>query len=163
MFIIYYICCDDLWSVVMTHWKLRWWLAFLAVMYFLIKVVTFYFLFIFLTFIHFWETERDRAWVGKGQREGDTESKAGPRLRAVSTEPDAGLQLTNCEITTWAEVGCSTDWATQAPPDTDILKMILISHRELHDLDSKRPPGHFQHLNSRIVKRSSISLVIYPT
>ena len=32
------------------------------------------------------ETER-----GKG-REGDTESEAGPRLRAVSTEPDAELK-----------------------------------------------------------------------
>ena len=30
--------------------------------------------------------------------EGDTESEAGSRLRAVSTEPDAGLELTNCEI-----------------------------------------------------------------
>ena len=26
-----------------------------------------------------------------------------------------GLELTNPEIVTWAEVGCSTDWATQAP------------------------------------------------
>ena len=34
-------------------------------------------------------------------REGDTESEAGSRLRAVSsTEPDAGLELTNREITT---------------------------------------------------------------
>ena len=38
--------------------------------------------------------------MGEGQREreGDAESKAGSRLRAVSTEPDAGLELTNCEI-----------------------------------------------------------------
>ena len=34
------------------------------------------------------------------EREGDTESKAGSRLRAVSTEPDAGLKLTDCEIVT---------------------------------------------------------------
>ena len=34
------------------------------------------------------------------EREGDTESEAGSRLRAVSTEPDAGLQPTNCEIMT---------------------------------------------------------------
>ena len=34
------------------------------------------------------------------EREGDTESKAGSRLRAVSTEPDAGLELTNPEIRT---------------------------------------------------------------
>ena len=44
--------------------------------------------------------ERDRARAGEGQREGDTESEAGSRLRAVSTEPNAGLKLTNCEIMT---------------------------------------------------------------
>ena len=37
---------------------------------------------------------------GGAEREGDTESKAGSRLRAVSTEPDAGLELTDREITT---------------------------------------------------------------
>ena len=37
---------------------------------------------------------------GGAEREGDTESEAGSRLRAVSTEPDAGLELTNCEIRT---------------------------------------------------------------
>ena len=33
---------------------------------------------------------------GGAEREGDTESEAGSRLRAVSTEPDAGLKPTNC-------------------------------------------------------------------
>ena len=38
---------------------------------------------------------------GEGsEREGDTESETGSRLRAVNTEPDAGLELTNCEIMT---------------------------------------------------------------
>ena len=37
---------------------------------------------------------------GEGEREGDTESEAVSRLRAVSTEPDTGLELTNCEIMT---------------------------------------------------------------
>ena len=37
---------------------------------------------------------------GEAQREGDTESEAGSRLRAVSTEPDAGLELADHEITT---------------------------------------------------------------
>ena len=38
---------------------------------------------------------------GKGaEREGDTESKAGSRRQAVSTEPNAGLELTNHEIIT---------------------------------------------------------------
>ena len=43
------------------------------------------------------------------EREGDTESEAGSRLRAVRTEPDAGLELTDREIVTRAEVGRSTD------------------------------------------------------
>ena len=55
------------------------------------------------------------------EREGDTESEAGSRLWAVSTEPDMGLKLMDCEIMTWAEVGCLTDWATQAPQNEDIL------------------------------------------
>ena len=37
---------------------------------------------------------------GGAEREGDTESEAGSRLRAVSTEPDAGLEPTNREIMT---------------------------------------------------------------
>ena len=61
-------------------------------------------------------TERDRAWVGGGaERAGDTESEAGSRLWAVSIELDKGLELTDREIMTWDGVGCSTDWATQAP------------------------------------------------
>ena len=34
------------------------------------------------------------------EREGDTETEAGSRLRAVSTEPDSGLELRNLEIMT---------------------------------------------------------------
>ena len=45
----------------------------------------------------------------EGQREGDTESEAGSGLRAVGTEPDAGLELTSREIVTGAEVGRSVD------------------------------------------------------
>ena len=67
-------------------------------------------------FIYFWQTERQSMSRGGAEREGDTESEAGSRLRALSTEPDAGLELTDRKIMTWAEVGCSTDWATQAPP-----------------------------------------------
>ena len=52
---------------------------------------------------------------GGAEREGDTESQAGSRLWDVSTEPDAGLELTSREIMTWAEVRSSTDWATQEP------------------------------------------------
>ena len=54
---------------------------------------------------------RDRQSMSGGgaEREGDTESEAGSRLGAVSTEPDSGLELTNCGIVTRAEVRCSTD------------------------------------------------------
>ena len=34
------------------------------------------------------------------ERGRDTEFEAGSRLQAVSMEPDAGLELTNCEIMT---------------------------------------------------------------
>ena len=37
---------------------------------------------------------------GGAEREGDTESETGSRLRAVSTESDAGLELINHEIMT---------------------------------------------------------------
>ena len=46
---------------------------------------------------------------GGVERGGDTESEAGSRLAAVSAEPNAGLELTNREIMTWAEVGRLTD------------------------------------------------------
>ena len=37
---------------------------------------------------------------GGSEREGDTESETGSRLRAVSTEPNAGLELMDREIVT---------------------------------------------------------------
>ena len=53
----------------------------------------FYCLFIF-------ETERESVREGGTERERDTESEAGSRLRAVSIEPDAGLEPTSGEIMT---------------------------------------------------------------
>ena len=43
---------------------------------------------------------------GGAEREGDTESETGSRLRAISPKPDAGLELmglelTDREIVTW--------------------------------------------------------------
>ena len=55
---------------------------------------------------------------GGAEREGDTESEAGSRLWAISPEPDAGLELTDREMLTRAEIGRPTDWATQAPLST---------------------------------------------
>ena len=70
----------------------------------------------FLMFLfYFWE--RESVSRGGAEREGDTESEAGSRVWAVSTEPNVGLELTDHKIMTWTEVGCLTDWATQAPQD----------------------------------------------
>ena len=38
---------------------------------------------------------------GGAEREGDTESETGSRLRAISPETDPGLELTDREIVTW--------------------------------------------------------------
>ena len=48
----------------------------------------------------FREKERQSANRGGAEREGDTESEAGPGLRAVSTEPYPGLKPMNREIMT---------------------------------------------------------------
>ena len=72
------------------------------------------------------ETEHER---GRG-REGDTESEAGSRLWAISPEPDAGLELADREIVTWAEVGRLTDWATQAPLNKLVFNVYLFRKRE---------------------------------
>ena len=65
---------------------------------------------------------RERVSRGGAEREGDTESESGSRFWAVSTETDAGLELTNREIMTRAEVERLANWATQAPHWFHILK-----------------------------------------
>ena len=65
--------------------------------------------------------------MGEGQREKETQNlkqAAGSWAAAVSTEPDAGLELTDREIMTWAEVGRSTDWATRAPLRVMVIKKV---------------------------------------
>ena len=44
------------------------------------------------------ERETGYEWGRGRERDGDTGSEAGSRLPAVSTEPDAGLELMNHEI-----------------------------------------------------------------
>ena len=81
--------------------------------------------------------KRERVWAGEGQREGATESEVGFRLSAVSTEPDVGFKPTNCEIMTWIEVRCSTDWATQAPLKKAFFKkacITLLTQPDLTDI-----------------------------
>ena len=71
---------------------------------------------------------RERQSASRGgaerEREGDTESEAGSRLQVVSTEPStepgAGLDLTNCKIVAWAKVRHLTNWATQVPQDCSL-------------------------------------------
>ena len=46
------------------------------------------------------ERKRQSESVGGAERDRDTECKADSRLQAVSTEPDTGLELTNCKIMT---------------------------------------------------------------
>ena len=59
------------------------------------------------------ERKRERESGGGAERKRDTESEAGPGSeQAVSAESDAGLEPTNCEIMTWAQVGHLADWAT---------------------------------------------------
>ena len=67
-------------------------------------------------FTYFLETHTEcEQGSGREKRGGDTESKAGSRLWAVSTEPNTGLKLMDHKIVIQAEVGRLTDWATQVP------------------------------------------------
>ena len=50
--------------------------------------------------IYLFLRQRQSTSRGGAEREGDTESEAGSRLRGISTEPDAGLEPTNREIMT---------------------------------------------------------------
>ena len=58
----------------------------------------FFFLIFLNVYLFLRERQRQSASRGGVEREGDTESEAGSRLPAVSTEPDAGLELTDREI-----------------------------------------------------------------
>ena len=83
--------------------------------------------------------ERETANMSKGraEREGDTESKAGSRRWVVSTEPDMGLETTNYEIMTWAEVAHLTDWATQAPWKSRVFYIFYFPGRERWSQDGR--------------------------
>ena len=56
----------------------------------------------FFFFFFFWDRDRQCTNGGGAEREEDTESETGSGLlRAISPEPDAGLELTDREIVTW--------------------------------------------------------------
>ena len=68
-----------------------------------VSILTHQFSFIFFKFfkcLFIFERQRQSVIGGGAEGEGDTESEAGSRLRAVSTEPDAELELTHCEVMT---------------------------------------------------------------
>ena len=75
-------------------------------------VATFYLCIYFLMFI--FERDRARAWTGEGQREREIQNPK-QALGSISTEADMGLEPTNREIMTWAEVWRTTNRAAQAP------------------------------------------------
>ena len=82
----------------------------------------------FLTFIYFWERDRQSVSGGGAEIKGDTESEAGSRLWAVSTAPDVGLEITDCKIMTWAEVGCSTELSHPDAPIGDECYLPIFPH-----------------------------------
>ena len=55
------------------------------------------------------ERARARAQAGEGQSEREAQNPKQAPGSELSAEPDLGLELTNCEIMTRAEVGCFTD------------------------------------------------------
>ena len=65
-------------------------------------------LLVFFWNVYLFLRERQSMSGGGAERERDTESEAGSRPSAVSTELDAGPEPPNREIMTWAEVGCLT-------------------------------------------------------
>ena len=66
-----------------------------------LSILICFLLLLFFLFIYFWDRVRQSMNGGGAEREGDTESETGSRLRAISPEPDAGLELTDREIMTW--------------------------------------------------------------
>ena len=62
---------------------------------------------------------------GGAEREGDTESETGSRLRVISPEPNAGLELTDREIVTWLK----SDAQPTAPPRRS-LKFLRNNHED---------------------------------
>ena len=91
------------------------------------------FFYFFKSLFIFEKRERDRAWVGEGQREGDPESEAGSRLWAVSTEPDGGCGAWTHKL--WdhdlSQSWRLPSWATQASPAGSFIGIIFTLDRML--------------------------------
>ena len=89
---------------------------------------------LFFNLFNIYSFLRDTERQSVSGKRGDTEFKAGSRLKAVSTEPNAGLEPTNHEIMTWAEIWRLMDWATQGSLLVNLniqqKKLLKIEHRE---------------------------------
>ena len=106
----------------------------------------------YTSFIIFWclfifEKENTSWGWGTAEREGSTESEAGSRLWAISTEPKGGLKLTNGEIMTWAKNRSSTNWVTQVPWRQSLQKGVQLKW-------VLGAPGGFRWLGIRLQLRS---------
>ena len=71
--------------------------------------------------IYLFLRESQSATRGEAEREEDTESEAGSRPWAVSTEPDVGLELTIREILTWAKLDTQPTEPRRRPRRTRVL------------------------------------------
>ena len=77
--------------------------------------------------IYFWQRQWQCVSRGGAERDRNTESEAGSRLWAVSTEPNAGLKLVNYDIMTRAKVGRLSNWATQASLNIHFKNIVIIT------------------------------------
>ena len=87
---------------------------------------------ILLTFIYFWDRER-QSMNGGGSERG--RHRIWNRHQALSCQ-HVGLELTDHEIITWAKVRHSTNWATQVPWLPLILKMFLKLQEYLKEMST---------------------------
>ena len=94
---------------------------------------------------------------GKGKRE-RKEERIPSRLHAVSTEPDVGLELTNHEIMTWAEIKSLTLNQLShpgAPVLTILIVRILITEISVYSFDH-----HCS--NDQVARTNLLSLLPHP-
>ena len=108
----------------------------------------------------FFERQRESTRQGGAEREGDTESEAGSRLWVVSTEPDVGLELTDCEIMTWAEGRRPTNCATQAP-HVVFYKYFLFASFECKQSRCVQILSEFKRLKKSTIKQKNSVLMVF--